>query len=320
MRLSEICRLWNLAFFKPQSCLPIALFRLFVGLLALFHCLLIGPDLVQWYGEHGWVLKHAGVPAFDLASFSRIYLFSLLPAGDQSTITVYWLMVISSAFLAAGLVSNASAVLLWLCLMSMHAANPYADNAGIALLSICVFILIFSACGRRIAIDGLLFRRGKDANSAECSRLCSPWPQRLLQLQIASVYFQAFWGKLGGHAWLDGSTVYYVAHLSQYVRIPMPFIFENALLCTLATWATLVVEFLLWSLIWVKEFRYPILMIGLMLHVGIDAAMNVPIFEYLMIASYVLFIDAEDLTRVWNFIKKQRPAFFRRRSSPSSAS
>ncbi len=70
----------------------------------------------------------------------------------------------------------------------------------------------------------------------------------------------------------------------------------------LATWFTLVLEFALGVLLWIREIRYYLLAIGLVFHLSIEYSMNIPMFQWDVLTAYVLFIDAADLKRVWNWI------------------
>jgi hypothetical protein len=71
----------------------------------------------------------------------------------------------------------------------------------------------------------------------------------------------------------------------------MDWIANNLLLCKLATWGTLVVEGALWTLVWIKEFRYWILAAAYFFHMGIEYSMNLPLFEGLMITTLIAFVD-----------------------------
>jgi predicted DCC family thiol-disulfide oxidoreductase YuxK len=66
------------------------------------------------------------------------------------------------------------------------------------------------------------------------------------------------------------------------------------------TWSTLLIEFSLGTLVWIKEFRYWVLLGGLLLHCGIDYSMNIPLFGFIMVSMYITFIEPEDLHRFFN--------------------
>jgi hypothetical protein len=123
----------------------------------------------------------------------------------------------------------------------------------------------------------------------------SGWTQKLYRFFIALIYFQAFWSKLEDKTWLDGSAIYYVLREHEFLLFPVPWIANNLWICQALTWGTLVIECSMWSLIWFKETRYFVLVGALLLHLGIEYTMNLPVFESMMIASLVVFIPSEDL-------------------------
>ena len=79
----------------------------------------------------------------------------------------------------------------------------------------------------------------------------------------------------------------------------------------LETWFTLAVEFSLGVLVWFKELRYYILAAGVLLHLGLEYSMNVPMFQWIALSVYITFVDGADLARAWARIGARRPARLR---------
>ncbi len=71
---------------------------------------------------------------------------------------------------------------------------------------------------------------------------------------------------------------------------------------------SLAVEFSLGVLVWFRELRYIVLAIGVVFHLSIEYSLNVPLFQWEIMSAYVLFIDADDLIRVWRKLQANRPA------------
>jgi hypothetical protein len=65
-----------------------------------------------------------------------------------------------------------------------------------------------------------------------------------------------------------------------------------------------VIEFSLGVLVWFKELRYPVLLVGLLFHLFLEYRLEVPLFQWTVLSAYVLFIDPRDLTRAWTWIRK----------------
>ena len=61
------------------------------------------------------------------------------------------------------------------------------------------------------------------------------------------------------------------------------------------TWGALFIEFALGTLVWIKELRYPVIFGGVLLHLGIEFTMTIGFFEWMMMFSFLLFVDSEHL-------------------------
>jgi hypothetical protein len=82
-------------------------------------------------------------------------------------------------------------------------------------------------------------------------------------------------------------------------------VLENGLLLRLATWSALLTEFAVGTLIWIRKLRYWILLLGVCLHLSIEYSMNVPLFQWIIMAGYVTFIDPRDLSRSWAWVRRR---------------
>ncbi len=295
MKLAQITDAWNEFFFKPQSPLPIAVFRILYGLLVL-QCLIIQllPDFEFWYGEKGIVLGTTSVthfwrqPTFDL--------FSITGGSPLGLQIFLGCTILAAVCLTIGLATRYSAIFVFLAFVSMHAHDPMNINGGDCFIRIAAFYLAISYAGEALSVDRWL---AKKFGSDEGPKEYWPWAQRMLQIQVAIVYWQTSAAKLSGAQWLDGHAIYYATRLEDMYRFPIPFIYDNLTTIQLITWTTLVIEVALWTLIWVKELRYWVLLAGLCLHIGIDTSISLPLFEWAFICSYVVFIEPEDLRKAY---------------------
>jgi len=166
-------------------------------------------------------------------------------------------------------------------------------------LTIAAFWMMFAPIGAALSLDRLWFKRGSNAQN------CNLWALKAYQLQFALIYWQASLSKLASPSWWDGTAMYYVFRHLEFARFPVPFVPENLFLLKLATWSAVFAESLGWTLIWFKETRYVVLLVLLGLHLGIDYAMNIPIFQHIMIASLVIFIPGEDAEKFVAWLKKK---------------
>jgi predicted DCC family thiol-disulfide oxidoreductase YuxK len=208
---------------------------------------------------------------------------------------------VTAITMTLGFFTRISTILLFLTIVTLHHRNPLILNSGDTFVRIALFFLIFSQAGAALSFDRLIrIARGKESGEPAARE---PWAMRLIQLQLAFVYFYTFVWKAMGAMWLSGTAVYYTSRISDFWRFPVPYIFEHMWTIKLWTWATLLIEFALGVLIWIKELRYWILLAGVLLHLGIEYSMNIPLFAFIMIATYVTFLEPEHLEKAFAWLK-----------------
>ncbi len=310
--VQDIQQRWHDFFFAPCSVLPIALYRILFGGLVLGYGALLWPDLLVWFGEHG-VLSRA--TALQYLGAPRLNPLLWLPAGDAWVRGVFAIFMGAALGLTCGCATRLCSILVFIGLVSFHHRNPLILNSGDTFLRCAAFFLIFAPAGAALSFDRLWrILRGRESSAPP---LHPPWAQRLLQYQLAVVYLSTFLWKAQGATWLDGSALYYTSRLTEFQRFPVPYIFEHRWTILASTWGTLVVEFALGALVWIREWRYWILASGVVLHAGIEYSMNIPLFAFIMTTAYVTFVDGTDLQRVAQWLRRrccgqqtQRPVFY----------
>ncbi len=307
MNFGAARRWWERCWFTETSPSPLCLYRIIYGLLVLTTSLLLAPDLFNWFGP-GCVISPQTMHIWE-KSEARFSIFFLLPETHSLVLATYLLLVLSAVCLTIGLCTRLSAFLVFLCLLSFHQRMVCMFNSGDTILRHQAFLLIFSQAGAMYSIDRI--RRSKLNPTISTSVFCSPWAQRLIQLQLAGVYCQSFFSKMVCPQWLDGTALYYCIRLADFGRLPVPFLFDHFWACQLLSWMTLVIELCLFTLIWFRQFRYPVILIGTLLHLGIDWSMNIPVFEYVMIASYINFLQPEHVEKFVDHLKSWIGTVFR---------
>jgi hypothetical protein len=193
-------------------------------------------------------------------------------------------------------------------LSSIHERCLFITNSGDTLMRVTAFFLMFAPADAALSVDH--WRRVRRGLEGPEIRPRAPWAQRMIQIETSLLYFCTFWGKAHGPAWIDGTALYYVYHLDQFRRFPVPAFLQALFLVKIETWLTLAAEFSLGVLVWFRELRYPILLMGVVLHLSLEYSMNVPLFQWIILATYVNFIDPADLERAiaWTRDRLRRPA------------
>jgi hypothetical protein len=291
---------WNHFFFAKQSPTPMALFRIAYGTSVIGTLLLLRPDWLTWYGTHAWI-SLSTMQAVEPGQ--RLSLFTVIPHTDACMNALFWVFLSSALLLTVGFLTRMNTVIVYLCLISTQQRNLFITHGGDTFLRVAGFFLIFAPAGAALSLDRLIrIWRGR-----EDTRLMprSPWAQRMIQIQLALVYFTAFCWKLKGPVWLQGTALYYVYHVESLRRFPLPAWFFRPAVLKVGSWSALALEFSLGVLIWVKDLRYILLALGLLFHLWLEYSLNIPMFQWDILSAYILFVDPADLTRAWQWARRR---------------
>jgi len=288
--MKKLLRLWDQFLFTKISPLPLALFRILLGAFVFTNLLALFPTRMIWWGEHG-ILSSAGAVSY--FEEHRLNLLSLIPNADAYLTLFYLIVMASSICLMLGLFSRISAILVFLGITSLAHRNPLLLNSGDGFLRVCAFWMIWTSSGKCLSLDSLRLcqRRAKPTIEA--------WQLRLLQIQFTMVYLITFLIKIKGEAWYGGTAVGYILRLEEFRRFPVPDFVFLPILNHIETWGALLVEGSLGTLIWIPKLRRWVILSGVLLHLGIEYSMNIPLFEWIMMGSLVLFATEED----WAWIR-----------------
>lgn len=303
MKVRSLFDAWNKFFFAEESPTPIALFRVIYGVIVSATLLLLRPDWQAWYGAHAWV----SLPTMkELEPGTRLNLFAIIPQNDALIQALFWIFLVSALFLTVGFLTRLSSVAVFLCLVSIDQRNLFILHGGDTFLRIAGFFLIFAPAGAALSVDRLIrIWRGKEGAKI-WPRM--PWAQRMIQFELSLMYFVTFCWKVEGITWVQGTALYYVYNLDELQRFPLPSWFLHPLVLKLGSWFGLALEFSLGLLIWIKELRYYLLALGVMFHLFLEYSLNVPMFEWDVLSAYILFVDAADIERAWNWIRLRAAA------------
>jgi hypothetical protein len=217
MSVRALVRAWNEFFFAPISPTSIGLFRILYGTLVILDLILMYTDWLTWFGMRG--ILSVGT-MHQMEPGTRINLFTLIPRSDSWVEAFFWISLASAILLTIGLFTRVSSLAVFLCLTSIQERNLYIINSGDQLIRVIGFFLIFAPAEVALSFDRLI-RLWKGADTFDI-RPRSPWAQRMIQFEAALVYLATFLTKLQGTSWVNGTALYYVFHVDQFHRFPLP--------------------------------------------------------------------------------------------------
>ena len=283
---SRIVAAWNRFFFQPIPAYSLGLFRIAYAAVLLVILALLLPDVPVWYGEEG-VLPAA--KAATVLTPPRLSPLTWFPPSLLAVYAVFGCAMVAAVALLIGFWSRWASIVVWLCVVTLHHRNVYLLNAGDHLLRNLSFLLMFAPAGAAFSLDR--WRRIRRGVASPGVPMIVPWAQRLLQLQICILYFDSVLFKLSGSYWLDGTAAYYVFSLDEFKRFPVPAICATLWFSRIATWLALVTEGAMATLIWIRPLRKYVLFAGIALHLGLEYTINIPLFQWVVLASFCLFLD-----------------------------
>mgnify|MGYP001172306819 CR=1 FL=1 len=278
--IDQIISFWNDFFFTPESPFNIALLRILWGILLLASGFLYYHERHFQYGPNGILHLDFYKKAY---SGTRRTLLTVLPQKESSVDKIYFIYFIFSLFVLVGFLTNISAFVVFICLTSLHNRNPLSIYSGDDILRIVCFFIAFSGGGLMMSVDAIIFDYPENI-------MASPWGTRLLQIFVSFIYIKCVLWKLKGPLWRNGTAVHYPLYVEIYKRWSLPKWLRSKNEIKFLTYSTLVVELSLGTLIWVEEFRLPVLAAGILLHLGMEYAMNLQLFEWKMICLLMIFL------------------------------
>jgi hypothetical protein len=289
--------------FGHGSPTSLGIFRIFIGFLTLVNFLMISVDWANWFSEHGFVPNWIeriwqGGGRVQLWADTDLYLPRLnLLSGvvdDRVSLAFYILTLVLAFLTMIGLWTRVSSIALAICVVSLHHRNEAILHGGDTVIRLMCLYLALSPCGRACSVDRLR-RIWKGVESSAPVRV-SLWSQRLIMYNMALIYFTTTWLKRTGDLWMNGTATYYPAHLGEFGRFPYPSFVNSPAVVMVTTYGTLVLEFLLSTLVFYRPARKYVLAGGLLMHAWIEYSMNVPLFSYLMVSCYITFYDGEEVS------------------------
>lgn len=274
---------WNGFWFKLIHAKQYAALRIAFGGLSVVYFIQLLPYVEAQFSGSGWLGNSHQIAEQNGGPWSLLFI----QAGEHATTLAYTVVIvglISAFLLMIGWQSRIAAAMTWLVWVSLWNRNPLLLDGDDAVLKMMCFYFMFSPCGSCWSVDAYLHKK---------PQLVAVWPLRLMQFQIALIYFVSGWVKFHSPEWQDGTVMQYVLvhpHYSRWdawVIIRQPIV--TSLLAGLA-WFIRWWELLFPLLLINAQTRKICLIIGVLFHLGLLLTMNLRWFAVIMLALYLALI------------------------------
>jgi hypothetical protein len=285
---------WLRFWFAIDDTRPLELVRIATALVLFVGYASMAGHVAELFSDDGWV------PMRDAAFLrERTPLSVLYEITDPWRVRLLWGVCLGSTLLLA--VGWRTAWVKWIalaCHVSFMNRAPNICYGVDHVTSIMLWLLCFAPIGRAFALDA---RRGvpwcpawlrsfDDARASACLRL--------MQIQMAIVFFFAGAAKLRGVDWWDGDAIWYALADQEFNGLPLLPFAENMWLVNLLTYLSVVVELGYAFLIWDRKTRPYALVGAVSLHLGIATMLSMILFGLAMIAGHLAFTPSAWIDRL----------------------
>jgi len=196
--------------------------------------------------------------------------------------------VIGFSLMTIGCMTRVAVVSCFIATAFLWSWNHLPLSSAYQVLLSLLFCLVWADCSGEPSIDALV-RRTRGLQSS--TNMQPIWPLRLLRFQVCLIYFNSGMSKFAYPVWRDGAAVHYAVNLNIFHRFPWPLPPSLDWATTIATYVTLFWEITFPVMMLNRITRRFALALGIALHVGMWSTLELGPFSFVMIASYLAFLD-----------------------------
>jgi predicted DCC family thiol-disulfide oxidoreductase YuxK len=299
--IAPLNRLWVRIWFQDRSTAPLEITRIGVGGALLLHYAMATPYLLMFWGDDGW-LPRALIDRTSAGPWMQSVFFYF--SAPWQWYAFHSLFLLCCAALMLGWRTS---LFKWLVLIG-HISYDYRNPDlvyGVDAIAACLLtILCFAPTGRALSLD-----RVREVRLAKRQDLAARPPiytsrwafacTRLMQLQMAVLFFFSATDKLRGEDWWDGSAVWQVFVANDYYNGFMLDLFASQYwLANIATYGTVLIEIAFPFLVWQRRSRPYALAGAIFLHLQFAFLMNLYYFSFVMIMGHMSFVRRDWLRRL----------------------
>ena len=305
-------RIWSLLWFQSTSTVPLDIARMGIGAAMLVHYALATPYLFEFWGDEGWMPRGAALELnrlwADLGFAQSVFFYFNAP----------WQWIAFQALFlfccAAFMVGWRTSWVKWVVLIgkiSYDYRNPAVLYGVDLVLNCLLFILCFAPVGRALSLDRVRAVRAAKRNNLEATLppYASPWAgacTRLVQIQLAVIFFFTGTAKIQGSDWWNGNAIWLTFVTNDFYNSLLLDLFARQYwLVNVATYTTIVVQLAFPFLIWPESTRPYMLAAAELFHLGFAILLGLIYFSFIMMMGHMSFVRPEWLQRLGAWWKQK---------------
>ena len=204
-------------------------------------------------------------------------------------LSVYFLLVVALAF---GIGRNLAAIGVCVGEKIVQSMNGYILNGGDNFLS---FLLLYLCFANSFEFFVLQKPKAKSWLRSPLIKLTTSMATFSVLCHVCLIYFISGVSKVHADVWFHGTALYYILNITRFNSGVIPAaVLHNGYIITLATYSIVLWELYFPVLVWLRRTRLPMLLFGVLMHLGIAVVMMLYDFEILFIATYGFFFRDRD--------------------------
>ena len=223
-----------------------------------------------------------------------------LPGGISFFRTLYTGFIILYAIVIIlnllGIGRWGTALLLFFMLDVIQKLNFGIVNGGHMMARLVLFYLVFANSYQYF----VLYRRKENTGKQRpLMNLVSNLAAFSIMLQLCLAYLSSGIAKLSDPFWQHGEAIYYTLQMERFVGTPLnKYLVQHDWLGIIATYAVLLFELAFPLLIWIKKFRKPALISGIVFHLSLYIFLMIYGFQEAFVLIYGMFLSNNKLVRL----------------------
>jgi len=300
-RLAALGRLWSQIWFQESPTAPLEIARIGIGAAMLIHYALASPYLFDFWGDAGWVARDLILSA-DRDPWTQSVFFYFNAPWQWVAFHIFFL-ICCAAFTVGWRTSWVKWVLL-IGQISYDYRNPMLPYGVDKILACLLLLLCLAPIGRAMSLDRVRAVRAAKLNNLDATLppYTSVWTgacTRLMQIQMAVLFFYSGVGKVAGEDWWNGDAVWIVFTTHEhYSKFILDVLASHYWIVNAATYGTILIELAFPFLIWQRATRPYLLVLALFLHAQFALLMGLIYFSFVMMMGHMSFLRPEWLARL----------------------
>ena len=306
--LAAAGRAWSAIWFRDSPTSPLEIVRIGIGAAVLFHFATGTPFLFELWGDSGWM-----PPAVAQAYIAGPWMQSIFYyfTAPWQWIAFHALFLFCCAAFTVGWRTSWVKWIVLLGLISYDHRNLTIVYGADSIIACVVFILCLAPVGRAMSLDRVrAVRAAKRSDlTATVPAYSSPWAGaciRLVQIQMAVLFFYSAVDKLKIEEWWNGDAVWLALTTYEFYHPALLHLLaRHYWLVNVATYATLLIELAFPFLIWQRRTRPYLLVAAIFLHFMFGVVLRLIYFSFAMIMGHMSFVYPDWLHRLGAWWKRK---------------